>query len=216
MLFSRFMEILAASLLILALGLTSRPVMAQQQNDAGSGGDAGNVRETALEVEPNKEYTGRTNSPADNVDTYKVYVYKGQNAKVIGNYTWTSPPTRAPFIQIQIMFPGLLYFPDVWQQPSGMYESEVRTADSSGYWEFTVICTDGALDYSFKIEVSGEPQPDQERPVNEISAPPPGGDYIIPLITALVVSLFAVGFVLFRRWRKGQEEIWGPEIPSLT
>jgi len=96
------------------------------QNDAGSGGDAGNTFASALSVNPGS-WTGCYLSSTDTTDYYKFNVTSGQQIKVK-----ITPGSG-------LDFDLYLYNPSQVQKASstagaGVADSVVFTADATGYW----------------------------------------------------------------------------------
>ncbi|MBU1355114.1 MAG: pre-peptidase C-terminal domain-containing protein [Candidatus Edwardsbacteria bacterium] len=121
------------------------------QNDAGSGGDAGNDFSTALTVSPGS-WTGCYLDGTDRNDYYKFNVTSGQVIKVK-----ITPPSSADFDLY-------LYNPSQSQKASstagsGIVDSCVFTADASGYWYARAYQYSGSGYYSLQISVSGGTAP---------------------------------------------------------
>uniref|UniRef100_A0A7C4TEL7 T9SS type A sorting domain-containing protein n=1 Tax=candidate division WOR-3 bacterium TaxID=2052148 RepID=A0A7C4TEL7_UNCW3 len=115
------------------------------QNDAGSGGDAGNTFETALLINPGN-YTGYMDG-SDRDDYYKFNVNSGQVIKVK-----LTPPSSADFDLY-------LYNPSNQQKASslngtGAVDSVTFTADVSGQWRARMYEYSGSGTYSFSVTLS--------------------------------------------------------------
>lgn len=121
-----------------------------QQNDAGSGGDAGDTFDVALSISPGS-YSGYVDS-SDRNDYYKFYVSAGQRINVS-----VTPPSSTDFDLY-------LYNPSNIQKASsrkstGYVDSIAYTADSSGYWRFNVYQFSGSGTYSFSLNIFTPPDP---------------------------------------------------------
>ncbi len=118
------------------------------QNDAGSGGDAGNTFATALQVNPGS-WSGCYLSSTDTTDYYKFNVSTGQQIKVK-----ITPGSG-------LDFDLYLYNPSQTQKASstagaGVADSCVFTADATGYWYAKAKYYSGtAGNYGLLISVSG-------------------------------------------------------------
>ncbi|MBU2565620.1 MAG: pre-peptidase C-terminal domain-containing protein [Candidatus Thermoplasmatota archaeon] len=116
------------------------------QNDAGSGTDAGNTLDTALQINPGS-YSGYMDS-ADGNDYYKFNVNSGQTIQVS-----MTPPSG-------VDFDLKLYNPSNTEKASstagaGTTDSVTFTADSSGYWRARIYYYSGSGTYSFTVSVTG-------------------------------------------------------------
>jgi hypothetical protein len=116
------------------------------QNDAGTGGDAGNDFSTATQINPSN-YNGYLDS-SDRNDYYKFNVNSGQTISVT-----LTPPSSADFDLY-------LYNPIGTQKASstagtGIQDSVTFTADSSGYWAAMMYEYSGSGTYSFTVSVTG-------------------------------------------------------------
>ncbi|MDP2806719.1 MAG: clostripain-related cysteine peptidase [bacterium] len=122
------------------------------QNDAGSGGDAGNTFAAALTVSPGA-WTGCYLSSADTTDYYKFNVTSGQMIKVK-----ITPGSG-------LDFDLFLFNPSQVQKASstagaGIADSVVFTADATGYWYAKGSYYSGtAGNYGLSISVSGGATP---------------------------------------------------------
>lgn len=121
------------------------PALGGGQNDAGSGGDAGNSFSTALSISPGN-YTGYLdNSDVD--DYYKFSVTAGQLINIS-----MSPPGGADFDL-------KLYDPSGTEKASSALSGTDNvsfTAGSSGYWRARIFYYSGSGNYSFGVTV-GDP-----------------------------------------------------------
>ncbi len=120
---------------------------ASGQNDAGTGGDAGNDFATATLVSPGS-WTGCYLDGTDRNDYYKFNVTSGQVIKVK-----ITPPSSADYDLY-------LYNPSQTQKASstrgtGYVDSVVYTADASGYWYARAYQYSGSGNYSLLISVTG-------------------------------------------------------------
>ncbi len=123
---------------------------AASQNDAGTGGDAGNTISSAILVSPGS-WTGCYLDATDRDDYYKFYVTSGQSIKAK-----ITPPST-------VDFDLYLYHPSQTQVGSstrgtGLVDSIVYTANATGYWYCRAYQYSGAGNYSLQISVSS-PQP---------------------------------------------------------
>ncbi|MEW6556274.1 MAG: T9SS type A sorting domain-containing protein, partial [Elusimicrobiota bacterium] len=109
-----------------------------QQNDADSGGDAGNTLDSATAITPEITYTAYLDSN-DSADYYKFYVTSGQTISISATF-----PSGTDFW-------GEVYDPNGSQKSSTTGYSIV--ADSTGYWRWAAKRTYGEGQYSFKISV---------------------------------------------------------------
>ncbi|MBI4727393.1 T9SS type A sorting domain-containing protein [candidate division TA06 bacterium] len=121
------------------------------QNDAGSGGDAGNTFAAALAVSPGS-WTGNYLDATDRNDYYKFNVTSGQVIKVK-----ITPPSSADYDLY-------LYNPSQTQKAAsergtGLVDSVVYTADASGTWYAKAYEYSGTGYYSLLISVSGGATP---------------------------------------------------------
>lgn len=225
-----FVLMLALCLVLVSLsGFGHRPVAAQQ-NDAGSGGDAGNTDETAVQVELNQQYNGQVDSSTDNEDWYKYYVNEGQTVtQIIVNYTWSGSLDDAQTIEIggtilklktpidfSCDYPGgfASSSPNVGAENSGTVEliEYPYAAISAGYCNFKVSCEDGTASYTFKIEVTGESTSGQQ-----VELPPTsGGDHALPLLVTVVIVVVIISVLGYMYLRKSKETLGTPEIPSIS
>jgi hypothetical protein len=117
------------------------------QNDAGTGGDAGNTIATATLVNPGS-WTGCYLDATDREDYYKFNVTSGQVIKVK-----ITPPSAADFDLY-------LHNPSQTQVGSstrgaGLVDSIVYTANATGYWYCRAYQYSGTGNYSLQISVSG-------------------------------------------------------------
>ncbi len=117
------------------------------QNDAGTGGDAGNTIATATAVSPGS-WTGCYLDATDREDYYKFNVTSGQVIKVK-----ITPPSSADFDLY-------LHNPSQTQVGSstrgaGLVDSIVYTANATGYWYCRAYQYSGTGNYSLQISVSG-------------------------------------------------------------
>ena len=120
---------------------------ASGQNDAGTGGDAGNTIATATLVNPGS-WTGCYLDATDRNDYYKFNVTSGQVIKVK-----ITPPSAADFDLY-------LHNPSQTQVGSstrgaGLVDSIVYTANATGYWYCRAYQYSGTGNYSLQISVSG-------------------------------------------------------------
>lgn len=116
------------------------------QNDAGSGGDAGDSFSSALSINPGS-YSGYMDG-SDRNDYYKFNVNSGDIIEVTLN-----PPTSADYDLY-------LYDPSGNQKASsthgtGQQDAVTYTATSSGYWRARMYEYSGSGNYSFTVSVSG-------------------------------------------------------------
>ncbi len=129
------------------------------QNDAGSGGDAGNSFSTALSI-PAGSYSGYVDS-SDRNDYYKVNVTSGSSISVS-----VTPPSNADFDLY-------LYNPSQFQVGSSTYggsatDSVSYTGTSSGYYYVRIYQYSGSGTCSFTISVTGAPPTPQVGIIQEV------------------------------------------------
>lgn len=117
------------------------------QNDAGSGGDAGNTHATALAIAPGS-YTGYLQKGTDDNDYYKFAVSSGQNIALS-----MTPPSGADF-DIYLYNAAGTQKASSTTRGSGT-ETINFNADSSGDWRLRVYAYSGTGYYSFSVSVSG-------------------------------------------------------------
>jgi len=117
------------------------------QNDAGSGGDAGNTFDAATSINPGSYKGILCNTEGDNGnDYYKFYVESGQKI-----YLSMTPPSGIDF-DLQLYDPnGNLKAGSSYG--AGYTDSISYTADSSGYWRARIYIFSGEAQYSFYVSV---------------------------------------------------------------
>jgi len=117
------------------------------QNDADTGGDAGDSFSTATLIGTgSKKGTLYKSNPTDTNDYYKFYVENGQRI-----YVSMTPPSGVDF-DLQLYDPngslkGGSYYGD------GYTDSISYTADSTGYWRIRIYIYSGEGQYSFYVSV---------------------------------------------------------------
>jgi len=118
------------------------------QNDAGTGYDAGNSFTAATYVSPSS-YTGALyqSNPTDTTDWYQFCAAEGQ---IIG-ITMT-PPSNANF-NLELYDPSGT-FKDGSYLGTGYMDSVSYTADASGNWRAKIYIANGEGQYSFSVTVS--------------------------------------------------------------
>ncbi|MCG2825432.1 MAG: PPC domain-containing protein [Thermoplasmatales archaeon] len=114
------------------------------QNDADSGGDAGDSYYYATSITPGS-YTGYLDS-GDVYDYYKFYVSTGQKISVS-----MTPPSTADF-DLTLYTPSYSSA-DSSSMGTGSTETVSYTASSSGYWQIKVSRDSGSGTYSFTVSV---------------------------------------------------------------
>jgi serine protease AprX len=117
------------------------------QNDAGTGGDAGNTFNAATFISSGS-YTGiLCNSEADNGnDYYKFYAEIGQSI-----YVSMTPPAGIDF-DLQLYNPAGTLKAGSYLG-AGYTDSISYTADSTGYWRARIYIYSGEAQYSFYVSV---------------------------------------------------------------
>ncbi|GEM_PF-4514305 len=211
--------LLAVSITVWLLGLSPGLVTAQQ-NDAGSGGDAGDTRETATEVEPNVQYSGYIGT-GDSWDWYKCSLTTSQYPKVVVSYSWSGTPGN-PTIWAPIGFYFLfgLTAPNVVMQPTGSFElgggqqvtGTIYFMVSRGEVQKGVSGELGAASYSFKIVAPSESQ--SEQPTDGTSQTP-DEDSVLPLVIIVVVLVVIVSIISYALLRKPRVTWEEREIPPI-
>jgi len=135
------------------------------QNDADTGGDAGNSFYTATSTSPGSAFTGELYPPDDTNDWYKFYASSGQSILV----TMTPPAGHDYDLE--------LYSPDdalkAWSYLGvGSTDAISYTADSSGDWRIRICIFTGIGPYTFYVSVITPPPP-----------PPPDGGGGCPYVS---------------------------------
>ena len=120
----------------------------QNQNDAGSYQDAGNISEEAIEIQTGR-FTGFLNI-SDKDDWYKIYLQEGQtiNLRLI-----------SPF---NARFSPFLYRPNSTHSEGivntqGNIKTLQYDVEMTGFWIIRIRRSSGEGDYQFSINVSGSP-----------------------------------------------------------
>jgi serine protease AprX len=145
------------------------PVWNTTQNDANSGGDAGNTYENATLITPNDAYSGIlcSQNPVDTDDWYQFYVGANQTIEVTMN-------TGA---MNELDFDLELYSPNDANNskasshlPAGFSENISYVADCSGYWRLRnyIISDEGQYTIYLRVHSSGgPPEPPPGEPIPE-------------------------------------------------
>ena len=145
------------------------PVLNTTQNDANTGGDAGNTYENATLITPNDAYSGIlcSHDPVDTDDWYQFYVAANQTIEVTMN-------TGA---MNELDFDLELYSPNDANNskasshlPSGFSENISYVADCSGYWKLRnyIISDEGRYTIYLIVHSSGgPPEPPPGEPIPE-------------------------------------------------
>jgi len=115
------------------------------QNDAGTGGDAGNSFADATSINEGS-YEGTLYECVDEEDWYKFYVQSGQNI-----YVRVTPPSGVDF-DLQLYDPGGNLKAGSYKG-SGYSDSVSYTADSTGYWRARIYIFSGEGQYSFYVNI---------------------------------------------------------------
>lgn len=118
------------------------------QNDAGSGGDAGDSFSSATPVSTGTHsgYLEKAIGDWDSQDWYKIYISSGQTI-----YITMTPPSDADF--------NLLLFNPIGQvkasstKTGDSTESITYTADATGYWRIMVYTQYGRGDYTLTLSI---------------------------------------------------------------
>ena len=120
------------------------------QNDAGSGGDAGDSFSSATPVSTGTHsgYLEKAIESWDSQDWYKLYVSSGQTI-----YITMTPPSGADF-DLKLYDPNgnLKASSTKWGDST---ESITYTATTSGYWRIKIYIYYGRGDYTFTLSISG-------------------------------------------------------------
>jgi hypothetical protein len=136
-----------------------------QQNDAGTGADAGNDFSSATSITPGN-YIGELYSPYDTEDWYQFYAASNHVIYVI-----LTPPVGADFDL-------RLYNPSGTLKASaiGTEDYIVFTTDSSGYWRAQLFISSGEGQYSLDIWVQTPSPPNTGCPYVSVWN---GTDYVL-------------------------------------
>lgn len=118
------------------------------QNDANSGGDAGNNFSAATSISSGVTYKG-TLYEANPLDTQDWYKFYAANGKYIKAYVW--PPSGVDFDLQLFDANGNLRASS--KNGPGEQEYIYYQSDVSGYWRIHVYIYDGEGQYSFKVIV---------------------------------------------------------------
>jgi hypothetical protein len=117
------------------------------QNDAGTGGDAGDSFSTATLIGTgSKKGTLYKSNPTDTDDYYKFYVENGQRI-----YVSMTPPSGVDF-DLQLYDPNG-YLKAGSYYGAGYTDSVSYTADSTGNWTIRIYIYSGEGQYSFYVSV---------------------------------------------------------------
>jgi len=117
------------------------------QNDAGTGGDAGNSFSSATSISPSS-YKGTLyqSNPTDTDDYYQFYAESGQKI-----YISLTPPSGVDF-DLQLYNPAGSLKAGSYLG-AGYAESVSYTADLTGYWRTRIYIDSGEGQYSFYVSV---------------------------------------------------------------
>lgn len=128
---------------------SSTTTVSINQNDANSGGDAGNNFSAATSINTGVTYKGTLyeSNPLDTQDWYRFYAQSGQHI-----YTTMTPPSGVDF-DLQLYDPaGNLRASS--KKGAGLTDSISFDADSTGYWRISIYIYSGEGQYSFRASVS--------------------------------------------------------------
>jgi hypothetical protein len=125
--------------------LSSSLTVTITQNDAGTGGDAGDSFSTATLIGTgSRQGTLYQSNPTDTNDYYEFYAASGRNI-----YVSMTPPSSVDF-DLQLYDPnGNLKAGSYYG--AGYTDSVSYTADSSGYWRARIYIWNGEGQYSFYV-----------------------------------------------------------------
>lgn len=194
MLVSRIRALLLVSAtFVVLLGLVSELATAQQ-NDAGTGGDAGNTFDTATLISTCQECMGDVDSSTDPADYYKFEVSKGQVVKFTESYGGS----LTDGMEFAIFAPDK----SLITTDSFAYS----TAASSGYYYFKVTCGGGTANYTFEISVLGNPTVDTEEA--------PSGINLMFVVAGIVIIAVITGVIFVLRKRSAEWLGSAPEAVS--
>lgn len=127
--------------------LSSSLTVTITQNDAGTGGDAGDSFSTATLIGTgSRQGTLYQSNPTDTNDYYKFYAASGQYI-----YVSMTPPSGVDF-DLQLYDPNG-YLKAGSYLGAGYTDSVSYTADSSGYWRARIYIWSGEGQYSFYVSV---------------------------------------------------------------
>jgi hypothetical protein len=117
------------------------------QNDAGTGGDAGNTFSTATSISPGSYKGILCSSESDNGnDYYRFYAESGQRIDL-----YMTPPPGIDF-DLQLYNPAGTLKASSNLGP-GSTDTIFYTADTSGYWRARIYIHSGEARYSFSVSV---------------------------------------------------------------